>query len=39
MASQMESAELERTTADITRRSAAARHRYNVIDLRATGTA
>jgi DNA topoisomerase-1 len=37
MASQMESAELERTTADITAKMGAP-HRYNVIDLRATGT-
>src|SRR6266540_5838237 len=46
LASQMESAELERTTADITAKAgaqgaaptAAPSHRYNVIDLRATGT-
>src|SRR5712691_3341848 len=46
MASQMESAELERTTADIVAKAgaqaaataAAPSHRYNVIDLRATGT-
>src|SRR6201988_2128383 len=37
LASQMESAELERTTADITAKMGAP-HRYNVIDLRATGT-
>ncbi|MGZ3350374.1 MAG: topoisomerase C-terminal repeat-containing protein, partial [Xanthobacteraceae bacterium] len=38
MASQMESAELERTTADITANVSAAGHRYRAIDLRATGT-
>jgi DNA topoisomerase-1 len=38
MASQMESAELERTTADITANVGDAGHRYRAIDLRATGT-
>ena len=39
MASQMESAELERTTADITAKvGAQGGSRYNVIDMRATGT-
>ena len=38
MASQMESAELERTTADITANVSDAGHRYRAIDLRATGT-
>ena len=38
MASQMESAELERTTADITANVSDPGHRYRAIDLRATGT-
>jgi len=38
MASQMESAELERTTADITANVSDAGLRYRAIDLRATGT-
>jgi len=38
MASQMESAELERTTADITANVSDAGHRYRAIDLRANGT-
>jgi DNA topoisomerase-1 len=37
VASQMESAELERTTADITAKPGVS-HRYNVIEMRATGT-